>query len=265
MLKALSSGRVEKLWNVLDDASKISKGAMKINTSVEGLFKAGIAPSIDVPSDKDREKLKSFVDDGGLQGSVNQVLQNPDKDSGNSTDQEHGMDFSQVQGRVATYLQNLRPQDTQRLPMDTKHKSPEAERQYNKAVDIALQPLSILDKVKKGNVTQEDMKHFVGMFPELHQYLGEKIQAKLIDGVVKESKPSFKTRQALSMFLASPLESSLTPGHIQAAQAVFANQKAGQPAPMKPKKASSASGEKLAQSYLTQEQAAQKRQTSTRP
>lgn len=262
MLKAMSAGKVDRLWNVLDDASKISKGAIKINNSVEGLFKAGAAPFIDVPSDKDREKLENFITDGGVQPKVAEVLQNPEQDS---TNQDHGMDFSQIQGRVSSYLSNLRPQPKQGLPLDTVHEDPQKTRQYKRAVDIALQPLSVLEKVRKGTITQHDMHHFVGMYPELHRYLGEKIQSKLIDSMLDDKKPNYETRQGLSLFMGSPLDSTMTPSSIQAAQEVFSVQKAGQPAPAKPKKASSTSGEKLAQSYLTQEQAAQKRQTSTRP
>lgn len=262
MLKAMNTGRIDRLWNVLDDATKMSKGAIKINNSVESLFKSGITPFVSSVSDKEREKLKAFVDEGGLQPGINRVLQGQDPEMDN---QDHGMDFAQVQGRVNSYLQSLRPQQKQGLPLDTRYESPEAKRQYDKALDIAIQPLNILEKVRKGNVTQEDMKHFVGMYPELHSYLGQKIQEKLIDSVVKEQKPDYETRQGMSMFLGAPLESTLTPASIQAAQQVFVQQKAGQPAPMKPKKASGTSGEKLAQSYLTQEQAAQKRQTATRP
>lgn len=263
MLKALSSGKVDKLWNVLDDATKISKGAVKINNSVESLFKSGITPYVSPVSDRDREKLQSFIEDGGIQPKVNEVLSQHAPESESSED--HGMDFSQVQGRVSAYLTNLRPQIKQGLPLDTKHEDPRDKRAFDSAVTIALQPLSIMEKVKSGRVTKEDMSHFIGMFPELHQYLGTKVNERLIDSVLKDEKPNYETRQGLSLFLGSPLDSTMTPASIQAAQNVFAQQKARQPAPAKPKKATSASGEKLAQSYLTQEQAAQKRQTSTRP
>lgn len=42
----------------------------------------------------------------------------------------------------------------------------------------------------------------------------------------EETKPKYKTRQALSLFLGTNLDSTLTPAGIQAAQGVFAKQKA---------------------------------------
>src|SRR5271166_2723687 len=280
LLKALNSGQTQKLWSVLNNASQISKGAIKINNSIEGLFKAGIPPVTNEINAKDRDKLEKFIEDGGVEPQIEkqmQGLQGPsnfaeggiagslEEDKNSEMYPGQHMMTSMIQGRVSTYLRSLQPSPQQGLPFDTKRENPQARRQFGKAVDIALQPLSVLDKVKRGTVTQDDMKHLNGMYPELHQYLGQKIEERGIHAQLNDEKPSYKVRQSLSMFLGTALESSLTPSSIQAAQAVFMKQKVGQPAPVKPKKASGTSGEKLAQSFLTQEQAAQKRQTATRP
>lgn len=72
VLKAASSGSVEKLGQIVDHATTIGKGAKRISNHVENIFKVGGNKLIDSqgPSEKDREKLKEFIENGGIDQQI---------------------------------------------------------------------------------------------------------------------------------------------------------------------------------------------------
>ena len=139
---------------------------------------------------------------------------------------------------------------------------PHKERAYKEALDIANKPLSVLQHVKDGTLTPENLKHFNSMYPELHDHLNKKITEKITQMQVDDERPTYKVRQGLSMFMGTPLDSTFTPANMQAAQSVFAPKPAAQqnlPAQGKNKKGTSTLS-KAAENYQTSTQAAEARQ-----
>ncbi len=100
-----------------------------------------------------------------------------------------------------------------------------SEHSYNRALDLANQPLSVLNDIKKGTLTSEKMKHFTQMYPELYSHLSKKIMTKISEQQANGERPSAKTRQSLGVFLGAPVGSSMTPASIQSIQSVFAKGK----------------------------------------
>lgn len=275
VLKALAAGESKGVWAAMDYATQAAKGAEKITKGVDSLFKIGGQRAIDENvNDNQRDRLKQFIEDGGVDQQVqNNQQQEPENfakggDVGITTNEpdhlsnifpEQNILLNSAKGRISNYLNSQRPIQTAKLPFDAERKDVAKERSYNKAIDIAIQPLSILNKIKSGTVTPEDVKHFSKMYPELKNHLDKKMTKQVLEAQLKEERPDYHVRQGMSLFLGSPLESSMTPSSIQAAQATFVTGGQSQQEPMKNKKGTS-SLNKVAQNYETGNDARLQRQ-----
>lgn len=287
VLKMLGTGETSGLFDAIDHASDISRGMSKINTAVGNMFKLGSQRVVDeVANDRDREKIKNFIEKGGVGqqiqeqvqkdaqapepqafaegGEVKPVLQGSDVISKHFPEQ--AMMMAAAKGRISNYLNSLRPQKNHaKLPYDRDPSHEMDEKKYHKAIDIAASPLSILNKVKDGSITPEELGHFTQMFPEMHSHLSKEMTKKISKQQIDEEQPHYKTRQGLSMFLGAPLDSSFTPANIMAAQNVFIQNRAAKSAAAsgqgKTKKGTAKLGETSKQ-FLTADQAASNRQTS---
>lgn len=281
LLKAISTGEgINNTVDLLKWARTVGRGQAAITNGVEGLFKYGGQQVYDgAVSDQQRERLKQFIENG----EQNQMLQQPQPETpqgfaeggavqqpmipqANAVAQQYPNQDMMVQaakGRINNYLNSVRPQPAPgRLPYDPEVKDKQKERSYNKAIDLAIKPLSILNHVKDGTLSTDQMKHFVGMYPEIHSYLSKKLTEKITNHQIDEEKPSYKIRQTLSMFLGTPLDSTMTPAAIQGAQSVYAQKKAAvqQEGAQKSSKKGSQALTKMPQSYKTSGQALETRQ-----
>ncbi len=270
-MKVLSTGQTSGLYEALDYAAKAAKGAKAANNAVENLFKAGITPTVNMLSERDENKIRDFVDEGG----VTQQLQNQSSQSNQYAEGgevQHGDDdpianvypdqnmlINAARGRVSNYLTSLKPQENlPKLSFDKEFRDHDKHKTYDTAIKIAANPLRVMDHVKDGTLKIEHLQHMNSMYPEVYQYLKNKLVARITQSQVKkETPPNFATRIAMSMFLGAPLSSSLTPQSIQAAQSTFIPM---QPPPQasqnKPKKSTSTLG-KDNKAYRTPEQAAE--------
>lgn len=244
LLKAAATGTTEKIGDLIDHATKISKGAQKISKGVEALFESGADKFLNYEaSEKDRQKLREFIESGGINKEVQDQAQSegiPTQNFAQGGNVEHPESnpiarvypeqntlMATAKGRVSGYLNSIRPVQNPTLPFDSVHKDKQKNRDYEKALDLANQPLRILKHIKDGTLSPKHLMAFNSMYPELHSHLSKKITQKMTENKTKDSKkPPYKTRQALSLFLGSSLDSTLTPASIQASQMVFAQQKA---------------------------------------
>jgi hypothetical protein len=291
--KALSENAPESMGTALNYADKVERGAQKINTGLDNIFKIGVPKAVDyVANESARNKVKKFIDQGGVNQQIQNQMQAPKQrtaptgppkfaeggevhtvqpdvqsEVGNlgAVYPQHNFMLNQAKGRVFNYLQSLKPQENpNKLPFDEAPDTKEATKKYDHAIDLSNQPLSILNQVKDGSLTINDMKHMTSMYPELYKHLSKQLTAKISENQMKEERPNYATRQGLSLFLGAPMDSTFMPQNIQAAQSVFMKQKASQQAPpMKAKKSTGKMGE-MSKNYQTQDQAAQSRQIEER-
>lgn len=265
-LKAMSSGNAKRIFQALDYAHDVGRGAQKMKGAVKALFQGGAGAAIDEQStDKNREKLKKFIESGKFNDEVAQLGNSDAPDAIAEHFPTQNVILTAAKSRINSYLNSIRPQElAPPLPFDEKIEDPEAEREYDHALDLANQPLSILNDVKDGSLTAESLKHFVGMYPELHDQLAKSIVENISKKQLAEENVPYHTKQGLSLFLGSPMDSSFTPQSIQAAQAVFAAQKSAKQAAVAqgaPKKTTNKLS-KVAQNYRTGDQAVLARQQS---
>jgi hypothetical protein len=245
LVKILSSNTVQGIPEALDYATSMSKGAANINSAIEGLFKYGGNSVLNyVNSDRDREKLREKIENADLakemqeeslkesqepKGFAKGGFVKPSNGSGNIVAKHwpaQNIMLNAAKGRVTGYLNSIRPvKNPMKLPFDKEIKDPQKEKDYNETLDLANKPLSILNKVKDGTLLPKHMHALNSLYPELYSHLSSKMTAELMKHQLEDrERPAYKTRQAMSLFLGSNLESSLVPANIQAAQAVFQNQ-----------------------------------------
>ncbi len=293
--KALSMGETTGLFHIIDHAKGIGKAAKKMSDGVESLFKAGgnqVVP--EVVSPRDKERINAYVEGGGPNAELDQEKQKePTPQPGPSAPPppayaeggnvapdismpspeapplpqanpiaavypEQDMLLQAAKGRMYNYLNNLRPQPQMGAkPFDTQVKDKNKERTYDRALEVAHAPLSILNHIKRGTITPEHVQHLNGIYPEVYNSLSQKLMERASQAQMKGHKLDYKTRVAMSMFLGQPLDSTMTPQAIMAAQSSSMSGKQ-QPPPAPPKK-STAALSKLPQQYQTASQSLETR------
>lgn len=300
LIRVLSSNAPKNVGAALDFASSAAKGASKLSAGVDALFKPGVSQAIDsYASDKDKENLDKFVSEGQLNrqiatqmrqpapgptpvqgfaegGEVKNMMKEPLptnpappvlKSVGGVAEgmPEHAAIFSAAKSRVNDYLNSVRPQaNAPKLAFDSEPKDAEKHRSYQKALDLAVHPLGVINHLKNGTLTPETLGHFKSMWPELHDHLSKKISQRVVQAQMNDEKPNYRGRQSMSLFLGSPLDSTLTPQSAQSIQAMYAAKSAGGAQTGAPKKSPSKTSKlgKIAQDHYTLPQAAAQRATA---
>lgn len=233
---------------------------------------------------QDHSKSKEMIDDWITKGGVTHDLQNSQPiseeqnfaDGGDvkktphlmkvnpieSTHPEQNVMLNIMKGRASNYLRSIKPQEnTPKLAFDDAPDQTKQKKSYDKALELAANPTKILSNIKNGSIEPEDLTHFNSMYPEMNEHLKKKMTEKIIEAQLKDKKPSYHTRQGLSLFMGVPLSGELTPQGIQAAQATFMPQpspQGGGHGGSSEKKTSALA--KTSQSYLTADEAAASRQ-----
>lgn len=245
----------EAFKSMVDYAMATIKGETALNKASKSIFKAGaeVFPRNKLPSESDRKKL-----DKKLQ-SLN-VDNSPLLNTGGKTSHylpDHGEAFGGVAARAVSYLNTLRPSTDKPGVLDLPREPSASEKaKYANALNIAEQPLSLLQHVKDGTVTPQDVVTLRTIYPSLYEKMSQKLVSDMTEHAAKDDIIPYKTRIGLSMFLAQPLDSTMTP------QAIMANQPPPAQAPQQqaqPKPSRVPQGTKnltkLASSYQTPDQA----------
>lgn len=197
---------------------RLYKGHALVDKAVQGVFKSAedVLPEKALPTDKHREKLENFIK---VAQEDPEALHTLAENAGTYAPQ-HGIAAGAIAGRALSYLLSQRP-NTQ--PMDAlgPDRTPTAfERAaYNRALDIAQQPLVVLKAAKDGSITPQDVTALDSMYPSLYASLKTKAIGYMVEAKAKGVLIPYRTRIGLSLFLGMPLESSITPQNIAANQA----------------------------------------------
>lgn len=231
------------------------KGWKMTAKAVKGVFTAGkdTLPSNVVPLITKREKLAKLVAEHS---------QNPDKlyqIGDNNPVDEYNQAFAATSARAVQYLNSLRPNLDPKSPLDAKMPAnPAQTAAYNRALDIAQQPLVVLKHIKDGTLQPQDIVTLKTIYPALYNRLSQGLMSQMIDTVNKGETVPYSTRLGLSLFMGQPLDSTMTPQGISSAQPSPEQQAQRQMDQGKAPAASSMKGlEKLPQQFRTPSQAAE--------
>ena len=274
--KVLTTGETKGLGTALNYATKWDKGARAVTSALDSVFKGTGQQLINSTADeKNKKAIEKYMDEGGLENQIQNenTSESQGYAEGGKVEQpqaptshlanlvpDQAMMLSSAKGRVYNYLNQLKPrQPVGQLPYDKHEPTAEQKRVYDNALNIAANPLSIMKHVKDGTLTNEHVKHFTQMWPEISSHLSKKITERIVHGKMRDEKPNYKTRQSLSMLMGMPLESSFTPSYIQAAQSTYAAKAPQQPAQGAPKlkRGTAKLGGKTNKEYQTADQNAE--------
>lgn len=133
---------------------------------------------------------------------------------------DHAMHLTATMARAVSHLASLRPQAQQKsmLGMPTQPSDVEIAK-YNRALEIAAQPLTVLKRVKDGTITVDDIATMSAIYPSVYKNLRERMMNQLTES--KLDLP-YATRLGLSIFLGMPLDSSTMPQNIMTNQGLYA-------------------------------------------
>lgn len=292
VIKALGANDPVNLMRLVGYAQHVGKGAAAASNAVESLFKTGAQQSVNSMSNSEnREKLGDWITNGGMTQEIQQQIYDDNSGpqpegfaKGGEVKKKHpehkpaqpimnnryGLEshypdqnvlMNTTKGRISNYLLGLKPQPKQqKLTFDADPDLRTQTKSYNRALDIANSPLSVMEEIKKGTIDPEHIKHMNALYPEVVDLLKSKISKRIVDAQLNGEKPSYKIRQGLSMFMGTALSSETTPANIVAAQSTFANKKQDQqPQPSGGSKGSPKALSKSDSSFLTGSQALARR------
>lgn len=220
MLKFIGSGKqieASGFKSMVEFIQHAVNGESLINKATKGLFKAGlqVLPQSQMPTPVMREKLDKQLK--AIQTDPSSLL----KIGGKMPHYlpEQGMAAGQMAASASNYLNSLRPMPTRPNPLDTE--IPPSKMQvadYNRALDIAEQPLVVLNHIKEGTLTPQDVTTLRTIYPNLYNKLNEKMMTEMVNHIGKGEDIPYKTRLNMSLFMGQPLDSTMTPQAILAAQ-----------------------------------------------
>lgn len=219
--KVLASGNVppsSSAFKAMSDyIAQAIKGENLIGKAVRAIFHGGslMLPAKLMPSDEDRNKLdKKLL---SLQSNPNPLF-DVAGDLGHYLP-DHSVGLAKTASSAVSYLNSIRPTPMSPNPLDDEIPvSKVAQEEFNNALDIANQPLIVLEKVKNGTLTPKDMEHLTAIYPALHTKLTSKLTEQVIDAVHDKLDIPYATKMSLALFTGQPLDSTMTPQGIMAAQ-----------------------------------------------
>lgn len=253
MLKFMASDqpiKAEGFKAMVDFLHNSIKGQTLLTKATGNVFKSGTQVLTDsqMPNKADREKLNKIVEK--YQEKPDLMLRLTNGQTGHYLP-AHQSSLTQSSVQAIQYLQQLKPKPYQGGPLDKPiGPRPDQVTRYNRALDIANQPAVVLQHIKNGTLQTSDLADLKTMYPAVYSDMANKLSKGMIDKHSDEQHVPYKTRMGLSLFLGQPVDSSMNPMSIQAAQP--------QPKPMpqqsQPKESSTKNLGKMNKSYMTREQ-----------
>lgn len=199
----------------MDYGLAVAKGSTLLEKAASNVFKDEpvIAEHL-IPSDKDRAKLTKQLT--AIQDNPQSMMKENEL---SHYLPEHSIAMGSTAASAVGYLNSLRPNRDKGAPLDSPKLPSNAEKaKFTNAINIAQQPMIVLEKVKQGRVTPDDIKALQAMYPDLYKSMSNKLMSAMTTHLSKDKIIPYKTRLGLSMFVGMPLDSTMTQSSIQAAQ-----------------------------------------------
>lgn len=161
----------------------------------------------------DHEKL------GSLKNELTNLQSNPEKvleiaDGIGHYLPGHNAEIGAQVSTAINYLNSIKPMNSQGGPLDPVVKPSKMEEyRYNKALDIAEDPLSVIHHAKDGTLEAQDLVTLHTLYPKVANSIMQKATEAMVE---KGSNLSMKEKRAVSSLLGEPLMFSQTPQSCQA-------------------------------------------------
>lgn len=238
--------------------AQIVKGEGKLGRAAQAIFSGASEVPMSIEANK-RDAIKNRLDELALNQSS---LLGVGGQLGHYLPQ-HASALAETTARVVNYVQSQKPDTAPKAPLDPKS-VPNAvqESNYNRVIDIAENPLSILTAVRNGRLTPKDLHHLNSMYPSMVPLMQQKVMSELINHKAAGKTVPYATQLGLSTIMAQPLASSMNHNAIAASQPVM--QSGQSDAQNAPKRHNFTSLAKLPQSNMTPGQARQQSRLRTK-
>lgn len=134
---------------------------------------------------------------------------------------DHAGVMAATAARSVNYLQSLKPSTAPLGPLDPPRTPSKVEEwHYNRALDIAIKPVSVLQYLKKGELTAQDVISLKTMYTGIYQSMADKLTSDMIETHSEGKEIPRALKQSLSLFLGQPVDAGFIP------QVMLANQEA---------------------------------------
>lgn len=191
------------------------KGEKKINNTVQNIFGKGKEIAKVIPMTASRAKIDKLV--ASYTADPSKLLAMNDNNNSVPT---YNTAMAASAARMVQYLASIKPNTEPKNPLDKERKAnPVQKSAYDRAMDIAEQPLVVLNSLKDGRITSSDIVALKTMYPSLYTKLSQKITSQMVDSIKRKEEIPYQTKIGLSLFLGQPLDSTMTPQAIMAIQA----------------------------------------------
>lgn len=239
------------------------KGQAIMNVAAQNLFgsKGSVVEARNMPNQDDRDKLEKAVDK--IQANPNQLVQNEGGAVGHYLN-DHQQALSQATARQVQYLSTVKPQPFKPSALEKEIPPSKAQiSRYNRALDIATNPMVVMQHLKDGTIVATDIQDLQGMYPALYQNMAQKVTSQMATVHAGDMEIPYTTRLGLTLFLGSPVDSTMAPQSIISAQAAMQNaaQKTQQEQQQQPQKSGAKRGTstlgKSNNQYMTPDQASE--------
>lgn len=202
----------------VDMIHNIIKGEALLNKSVDSVFRTSLKGVPDFkPDAKSIAKLDKLI--AQKQDNPSEQLQTAANSDLGHYHPNHQAALTQTTTTAVQYLQSIKPKSFQASPLDKKIPPSQAEMaRYTRALEIAQAPEFVMQHIKEGTLQNTDIQDLNSMYPALYKQMTQKLTNAMISHTANDGTIPYKTRVSISLFLGQPLDSSMTPASIQAAQ-----------------------------------------------
>ncbi len=193
------------------------KGETLLSNAAKNVFKVGseVIPASQMPSEKDRDKITKAMDKA--QTAPSTALNIPGK-TGHYLP-NHATSLTQTGTAAMQYLNSVKPNTSRMSPLDSQRKvNPMEKAKYDRTLNIAQQPLMVFHHLASGTLTPSDVTTIKTLYPRLYARGIQKLSEQMATAVSKGSTIPYKTRMGLSLYMGQPMDSTMQPGSIVAAQ-----------------------------------------------
>lgn len=136
---------------------------------------------------------------------------------------EHSVDLSATIGNASNYLDSIKPKPTANGPLNEPFPVSHAqEYAYDRQVHLVEQPLTIISRIKSGELLPQDTQTLQTVYPKLYEKLKHSVGEEIINAKTSKKEIPYKTKLSLSLFLGQPMDSTLSQPVMQAAMLVNA-------------------------------------------
>lgn len=129
----------------------------------------------------------------------------------------HAAEMGAFSARATDYLNAIRPKSVQINPLDVPIEPDAiAMDSFHKQLDIAQNPLLIMQKVRHGELLPSEIKTAQIIYPALYEKMQQQASESLINAKAEGKEIPYQQAVSLGLLLGQPLESSMTTFGMQA-------------------------------------------------